>query len=60
VLTDGGELCATGQRVEVKGMELVRVRDGKIVVDNLYCDTFPSRPSSVFRRKAFLQRIEGS
>ena len=26
------------KRVEVKGMELVRVRDGKIVLDNLYYD----------------------
>jgi steroid delta-isomerase-like uncharacterized protein len=38
VLPDGGELPATGKRVEVKGMELVRVRDGKIVVDKLHYD----------------------
>jgi steroid delta-isomerase-like uncharacterized protein len=38
VLPDGTELPATGRRVEVQGMELVRVRDGKIVVDNLYYD----------------------
>lgn len=38
VLPDGTELPATGKRVEMKGMELVRVRDGKIVVDNLYYD----------------------
>ena len=38
VLPDGTELPPTGQRVEVKGMELVRLRDGKIVVDNLYYD----------------------
>jgi steroid delta-isomerase-like uncharacterized protein len=38
VLPDGTELPPTGKRVEVKGMELVRVRDGKIVVDNLYYD----------------------
>jgi ketosteroid isomerase-like protein len=38
VLPDGTELAATGKHVEVKGMELVRVRDGKIVVDNLYYD----------------------
>ncbi len=38
-LPDGTELPATGKRVEVPGMELVRVRDGKIVVDNLYYDT---------------------
>jgi steroid delta-isomerase-like uncharacterized protein len=38
VLPDGTEVPATGKRVEVQGMELVRVRDGKIVVDNLYYD----------------------
>jgi predicted ester cyclase len=38
VLPDGAELPATGKRVEVKGMELVRVRDGKIVVDKLHYD----------------------
>ena len=37
-LPDGTELAATGKRVEMPGMELVRVRDGKIVVDNLYYD----------------------
>jgi steroid delta-isomerase-like uncharacterized protein len=36
LLPDGMELPATGRRVQVKGMELVRVRDGEIVVDNLY------------------------
>jgi len=34
----GGELPATGRRVQVRGMELVRMRDGKIVVDNVYYD----------------------
>jgi predicted ester cyclase len=38
VLPDGTSLPPTGKRVEVQGMELVRVRDGKIVVDNLYYD----------------------
>jgi predicted ester cyclase len=38
VLPDGTELPPTGKRVEVKGMELVRVRDGKIVVDKLHYD----------------------
>ena len=38
VLPDGTELPPTGKRVEVKGMELVRMKDGKIVVDNLYYD----------------------
>ena len=37
-LPGGTELPPTGKRVEVKGMELVRMRDGKIVVDNLYYD----------------------
>jgi ketosteroid isomerase-like protein len=37
-LPDGTELPATGRRVEVQGMELVRVRDGKVVLDNLYYD----------------------
>ena len=37
-LPDGTELPPTGKRVEVPGMELVRVRDGKVVVDNLYYD----------------------
>jgi steroid delta-isomerase-like uncharacterized protein len=39
VLPDGTQVPATGKRVEVPGMELVRVRDGRIVVDNLYYDT---------------------
>jgi predicted ester cyclase len=38
VLPDGTEVPPTGKRVEVQGMELVRVRDGKIVLDNLYYD----------------------
>jgi steroid delta-isomerase-like uncharacterized protein len=37
-LPDGTEVPATGNAVEIKGMELVEVRDGKIVVDNLYYD----------------------
>lgn len=38
VLPDGTELPATGKRVEMPGMEYVKMRDGKIVVDNLYYD----------------------
>jgi steroid delta-isomerase-like uncharacterized protein len=38
-LPDGTEFPPTGKRVEIKGMELVEVRDGKIVVDNLYYDS---------------------
>jgi steroid delta-isomerase-like uncharacterized protein len=37
-LPEGGEIPATGRPVEIKGMEYVEVRDGKIVVDNLYYD----------------------
>jgi steroid delta-isomerase-like uncharacterized protein len=37
-LPDGAEVPPTGRAVEIKGMELVVVRDGKIVVDNLYYD----------------------
>jgi steroid delta-isomerase-like uncharacterized protein len=38
VLPDGTELPPTGKRVEVKGMEFVGVRDGKIIVDFMYYD----------------------
>jgi steroid delta-isomerase-like uncharacterized protein len=37
-LPDGTEIPGTGKPVQIKGMELVEVRDGKIVVDNLYYD----------------------
>jgi steroid delta-isomerase-like uncharacterized protein len=37
-LPDGSVIPPTGKRVEIKGMEYVKVRDGKIVVDNLYYD----------------------
>jgi len=37
-LPDGTTLAPTGKRVELHGMELVKLRDGKIVVDNLYYD----------------------
>jgi steroid delta-isomerase-like uncharacterized protein len=37
-LPDGAVIPPTGKRVEIKGMEYVEVRDGKIVVDNLYYD----------------------
>lgn len=39
LLPDGSQLPPTGKRVEINGMELVQVRDGKIVVDNLYYDS---------------------
>lgn len=38
-LPDGSQLPPTGKQVEIRGMELVQVRDGKIVVDNLYYDS---------------------
>jgi steroid delta-isomerase-like uncharacterized protein len=41
-LPDGRELLPTGKRVEIKGMELVRVRDGKIVLNTLYYDNLAS------------------
>jgi steroid delta-isomerase-like uncharacterized protein len=41
-LQDGTEIPPTGKPVEVKGMEFVEVRDGRIVVDNLYYDFFAS------------------
>jgi steroid delta-isomerase-like uncharacterized protein len=37
-LPDGSELPPTDRRIKLRGMELVEVRDGKIVVDNLYYD----------------------
>ena len=37
-LPDGTEAPPTGKRVEIRGMEFVEVRDGKIVVDNVYYD----------------------
>jgi predicted ester cyclase len=37
-LPDGTQLPPTGKRLEIKGMELVQVRDRKIVIDNLYYD----------------------
>lgn len=39
VLPDGSEVPPTGKRLEVQGMELVRVRGDEIVGDNLYYDT---------------------
>jgi steroid delta-isomerase-like uncharacterized protein len=37
-MPDGREVPPTGRHIEVSGMEFVEVRDGKIVVDNLYYD----------------------
>ena len=41
-LPDGSEVPATGRSVEIKGMELVELRDDKIIVDNLYYDFMAS------------------
>ena len=38
VMPDGSEVPPTGRHIEINGMEFVEVRDGKIVVDNLYYD----------------------
>jgi steroid delta-isomerase-like uncharacterized protein len=38
LMPDGTELPATGRRIEVRGMEMVQVRDGRMAVDNLYYD----------------------
>jgi predicted ester cyclase len=37
-LPDGTEVSPSGKQVALRGMEYVKVRDGKIVVDNLYYD----------------------
>lgn len=37
-LPDGTEVPPTGKRIEIPGMELVKMRDGKIVANNLYYD----------------------
>jgi steroid delta-isomerase-like uncharacterized protein len=37
-MPDGNEVPPTGRHHEINGMEFVEVRDGKIVVDNLYYD----------------------
>ena len=37
-LPDGTTVPPTGNRVEIKAMEMVEVDDGKMVVDNLYYD----------------------
>jgi steroid delta-isomerase-like uncharacterized protein len=39
LLPDGTQLPPTGKRLQIRGMELVQLRDGKIIVDNLYYDS---------------------
>ena len=41
-LPDGKELPPTGKGVEIRGMEVVQVRDGKIVLNALYYDNLAS------------------
>ena len=41
-LPDGRELPPTGKRVDIRGMEVVQVRDGKIVLNALYYDNLAS------------------
>ena len=38
VMPDGAELPPTGKQIELKGMELVQLRGGKIAVHRLYWD----------------------
>lgn len=37
-LPDGTKIAPTGNRLAIKGMEMVRVEDGRMTVDNLYYD----------------------
>jgi steroid delta-isomerase-like uncharacterized protein len=41
-LPDGKELPPTGKQVEIRGMEVVQVRDGKIILNALYYDNLAS------------------
>jgi steroid delta-isomerase-like uncharacterized protein len=41
-MPDGSELPPTGKRVEIRGMEVVQMRDGKIVLNALYYDKLAS------------------
>ena len=38
LLPDGTEVPPTGKRIAIAGMEIVRVRDGEIVLNTLYYD----------------------
>jgi ketosteroid isomerase-like protein len=38
VLPDGTELPPTGKRMELRGMDLTQLRDGKVVVHRMYWD----------------------
>jgi len=38
LLPDGSELAPTGQRVQIAGMELCLMRNGKLVLNTLYYD----------------------
>ena len=39
VTPDGTKVPPTGKRVEIKGMDLAQMRDGKIAVHHMYADT---------------------
>ena len=39
LLPDGTQIPPTGKRLEIRGMELVQLRHGKITIDNLYYDS---------------------
>jgi predicted ester cyclase len=52
LLPDGTELPPTGKRVEIRGMELVQVRDGRSSSTTCTGTTWPSWPSSVSSRRA--------
>jgi steroid delta-isomerase-like uncharacterized protein len=50
-MPDGTELPATGRHIEIRGMEMVQVRDGRMVADNLYYDN-----AAVFAQLGVLPR----
>ena len=55
LMPDGAQLPATGRTIELKAMEVVVVRDGKMVVDNLYYDN-----ASVLTRLGAVPTLGGS
>ena len=51
VMPDGTELPPTGKRIELKGMELVQIRDGKAAVHHSTGTTWLLPGSSVLCRR---------
>jgi predicted ester cyclase len=51
-IPDGTQLPPTGERVEIRGMELVQVRDGRSSSTTCTTTPWPSWPSSVSSRRA--------